>query len=49
MPTMPRMKGKATKVAYKILGTPPNIKFKRNSAQKRVNRRLNFEETTRVR
>lgn len=49
MPAMPRIKGKATKIAYKILGTPPNMVFKRSPKEKKVNRRLIFEETTRVR
>lgn len=49
MPAMPRVKGKATKIAYKILGKPANIAFKRDKKEKEVNRRLIFEETTRVR
>jgi hypothetical protein len=49
MPAMPRIKGKATKIAFKILGTPPNIAFKRNKKEQFQNRRLIFEETTRVR
>lgn len=49
MPAMPRIQGKATKIAFRILGTPPNIAFKRNKKEKEVNRRLIFEETTRVR
>ena len=49
MPAMPRVKGKPTKIAYKILGIPANIAFKRDEKQKRINRRLVFEETTRVR
>lgn len=49
MPSMPRPQGKAKKIAYKILGTPPNIAFKRDKRQKQINKRLIFEETTRVR
>lgn len=49
MPAMPRIPGKPTKIAYKILGTPPNISFKRTPAEKAVNKRLVYEETTRVR
>ena len=49
MPFMPRMPGKATKIAYKILGKPAPLTFKRTVAQKKVNRRLLFEETARVR
>lgn len=49
MPSMPRLPGKGTKIAFKILGIPPNIAFKRNKQQKYINRRLWFEETSRVR
>ncbi len=49
MPAMPRIKGKSTKIAYKILGIPQNIKFKRSEAQQKINKRLVFEETIRVR
>jgi hypothetical protein len=49
MPGMPRINGKTTKIAYRILGVPANLKSKRTEDQKRVNRRLIFEETVRVR
>jgi len=51
MPTMPRPRteAKATNVAFKILGIPPNLMFKRSKEQQKVNRRLNYEETFRVR
>lgn len=49
MPTMPRIKGKATKIAYKILGKPSNIKFSKRPFDKKINQRLIFEETSRVR
>ena len=49
MPAMVRPKGKAKKIAFSILGTPPNIAFKRSKKQRRTNRRLVFEETFRVR
>ena len=49
MPAMPRPKGKAKKIAYKILGTPPNIAYKRSKAERKINKRLLFEETIRVR
>lgn len=29
MPTMPRPKGLATDIAYSILGTPPNMPYKK--------------------
>lgn len=37
------------KIAYAILGKPQNLKFKRNKSQEKINQRLNFEETIRVR
>lgn len=49
MPAMPRLPGKGKKIAYKILGVPANIAFKRDAKEKKVNKRLIFEETTRVR
>jgi hypothetical protein len=49
MASAPRQNNKATKIAYKILGVPANIAFKRDKKQKEINRRLVFEETARVR
>jgi hypothetical protein len=49
MPAMPRPKTKATKIAYKLLGKPANIAFKRNKKQQELNERLIFEDTVRVR
>jgi len=49
MPAMPRIKGKATKIAYDILGKPANIKFKRTKAQELLNEKLVAQETIRVR
>ncbi len=49
MPTMFRPSSKATKIAYKILGIPPNMEYKRTKEQQEINRRLIFEETIRVR
>lgn len=46
---MPRLNAKTTKIAFKIIGIPANIAFKRNKKQQKVNKRLVFEETTRVR
>lgn len=48
MSVMPRPQTKAKKIAYKILGVPQNIAFKRSPMQKYVNKRLMFEETARV-
>jgi hypothetical protein len=49
MPVMPRVSKKTTNIAYKILGVPSNIAFKRTKREKEINRRLVFEETARVR
>jgi hypothetical protein len=49
MPAMPRLSGKASKIAYKILGKPFNMQSKKTSRQEQVNKKLIFEETTRVR
>lgn len=49
MPAMPRIMGKPTKIAYKILGEPLNLQRKRKPKENRVNKRLIFEETTRAR
>ena len=49
MPTMIRMPGKPKKIAYKILGVPANIEYKRDSIEKKINKRQIFEESTRVR
>jgi hypothetical protein len=48
MPAMPRIEGPAKKIAYKILGVPANMK-KDKKKQEKVNKRLIFEETVRVR
>jgi hypothetical protein len=50
MPAMPRVKDKATKIAYRILGKPLNLQpNKEDKKQRKVRERLLFEETWRVR
>ncbi len=49
MPGMPRLNGKTTRLAYHILGVPPNMRQKRKKEESKVNKRLIFEETSRVR
>ena len=49
MPMMPRMRGKATKIAWSILGKPNAYKVKKNRRQSEINNKLVFEETVRVR
>jgi len=45
---MPRPKGKATKIAYRVLGKPQNEDQKKRTDTK-TEKRLVFEETERVR
>jgi hypothetical protein len=49
MPGMPRVKGKTTKIAYKIMGVPANIAHNSSKREKEINRRLVYEETDRAR
>lgn len=49
MPVMKRVKGKATKIAYKILGMPSNIRNYKTKTARVVDERLNSELTSRVR
>jgi hypothetical protein len=48
MPATPRSNKKATKVAFGILGTPENIKFKRTKYQEYINKMLISQESSRV-
>lgn len=49
MPAMIRIKGKPERIAFKILGIPANLSSHKDKEQRRINRRLIFEETARVR
>jgi hypothetical protein len=49
MPAMPRFSKKGTKIAYKVLGTPENIAYKPKGKEKEIDKRLTFQDTTRVR
>ena len=50
MPTMLRISGKPTKIAFKILGVPSNLqKQHKTEEQKRIEQRLVAQETVRVR
>ena len=48
MPAAPRVPGKATKIAYKLLGKPANMQ-KDSKRDQLIDRRLLYEETMRVR
>jgi hypothetical protein len=47
MPTMVRPKGKAKKVAFSILGTPPNMHDDKKKKDTALDKRLVYEETQR--
>ena len=49
MPVMPRVKNKATKIAWSIIGKPLSTNVKKSPTQSKINKQLVFEETTRVR
>lgn len=49
MPASPRLKNKASKIAFDILGVPPALKDKKSHRQKEIDRKLNFDYTSRVR
>jgi len=49
VPVMPRLKGKATKIAWSIIGKPTAMNVKKKRHQQDINKRLIFEETIRVR
>lgn len=46
---MPRVNGKAKKIAFSILGVPPNIRDKKTAAQKDIDRKIMYDNTQRVR
>ncbi len=46
---MIRPKGKAKKIAFKILGKPANMQEKPDKKKRKVNQRLLYEETQRAR
>lgn len=47
---MVRPKGKPQKIAFKLIGKPQNlVPQEKSEKQKRINRILLFQETTRVR
>jgi hypothetical protein len=50
MPVMPRIKGKAEKIAYKILGVPANLREKTKTAKSgKISKKLYYEDTRLVR
>jgi hypothetical protein len=49
MPSMIRIQGKPKKIAYAILGKPANMSEKYTPLQSKINKRLIWEETIKVR
>ena len=49
MPGMPRIKGKLTQIAYKILGTPVNLQSTPSGKEKKIDRRSQYIDTRKVR
>lgn len=49
MPAAPRPDNKCKKIAYKILGVPQNFIDKQDEQKKRINQKLNYEDTRLVR
>ena len=49
MPIMVRPQGKAKKIAFALIGKPANFQEKKSKQKSRINKRLVFEETSRVR
>lgn len=45
MPAAPRPKGKATKIAYAVLGKPQNQYDKKNERDQKIDERLLYYET----
>ena len=44
-----RPKGKATKIAFKVLGKPAVLDFKRSPQMEKMQKELTYQETSRVR
>lgn len=49
MPVMPRMNKKVRRIAFDILGVPAPLQTRPSKKKKRVNKRLTFEDTVRLR
>jgi len=48
MPCAPRQKGKATKIAYDIMGKPENMEDDKSRKDKKVDRMITWQNNTRV-
>lgn len=48
MPQAPRLNDKATRIQYKILGKPSNMKSKTSRKQRKIRERLDYQDTARI-
>lgn len=48
MPVMIRPSKKTEKIAYNIIGTPPNIEDKKSAKMKKIDRQLNHQNGSRI-
>lgn len=46
---MPRIKGKAEKIAFAILGKPANLAAKKTERQREIDKILSYQNTTLIR
>ena len=47
MPVAPRWNKKATKIAFDIIGTPPNLKFKPTAKEIEINKTIVVQDSLR--
>lgn len=47
MPVAPRWNKKATKIAFNIIGTPPNLKFKPSEKEIEINKTIIVQDSLR--
>ena len=48
MPCMPRVKGKAAKIAYSILGMPANLRDGEKKHQSNADRVISYQNTQKI-
>jgi len=48
MPQAPRINDKATRIQYRIIGKPSNIKSKTSRKQKRIRETLDYQNSSRM-
>jgi hypothetical protein len=45
---MVRQPGLGKKIAFSIIGTPANLQFHKSSAQRKVDKQLDYQKTSRM-